>query len=173
MLCNVFENIIINITATLGTDFSELLSELHTFSFNIMHFNMSSAKRRQFLLDLNVLTMAIQDSISLQRLSITGHILFTQLHSMTWAPRRKRNTIINKNYFETVYSYLFIRLVIFTPYIHTKTNIHAICFSCIIRYNWTFHNQRVTYFNVSCIASSVSALIFSPHFENWCVRCVR
>ena len=40
---------------TLGTNFSEILSEIHTFSFKKMHLKMSSAKLRQFCLDLNVL----------------------------------------------------------------------------------------------------------------------
>ena len=39
----------------LGTNFSEMLIEIHTFSFNKMHVKISSAKRRQFCLGLNVL----------------------------------------------------------------------------------------------------------------------
>ena len=41
----------------LGTNFSEILSEIHTFSFNKMHLKMSSAKRRPVCLSLNVLTI--------------------------------------------------------------------------------------------------------------------
>ena len=40
-----------------GTNFSEILSKIHTFSFKEMHFKMSSAKWRPFCLGLNVLTM--------------------------------------------------------------------------------------------------------------------
>ena len=40
----------------LGTDFNEILSEIHTFSFKKMHFKMSSAQWRLFRLGLNVLT---------------------------------------------------------------------------------------------------------------------
>ena len=39
----------------LGTNFSEILSELHTLSFKKMYFETSSAKRRPFCLGLNVL----------------------------------------------------------------------------------------------------------------------
>ena len=39
----------------LGTNFSEILIEIHTFSFKKMHLKMSSAKRRPFWLGLNVL----------------------------------------------------------------------------------------------------------------------
>ena len=39
----------------LGTDFSEILNEIHTFSFKKMHLKMSSAKWRPFCLGLNVL----------------------------------------------------------------------------------------------------------------------
>ena len=41
----------------LGTNFSEILSEIHTFSFKKMHFKMSSAQWRLFRLGLNVLTV--------------------------------------------------------------------------------------------------------------------
>ena len=40
---------------TLGTNFSEILSEIHTLSFMKMHLKTSSAKRRPFCLGLNVL----------------------------------------------------------------------------------------------------------------------
>ena len=40
---------------TLGTNFSEILGEIHTFSFKEMHLKMSSAKWRLFPLGLNVL----------------------------------------------------------------------------------------------------------------------
>ena len=39
----------------LGTNFNEILIEIHTFSFKKMHLKMSSAKRRLFRLGLNVL----------------------------------------------------------------------------------------------------------------------
>ena len=41
---------------TVGTNFSEILSEIHTFSFKKMHLKMSSVKWWQFCLGLNVLT---------------------------------------------------------------------------------------------------------------------
>ena len=40
---------------TLGTNFREMLSGIHTFSFKKMHLKTSSAKRRPFCLGLNVL----------------------------------------------------------------------------------------------------------------------
>ena len=43
------------LVGTLGTNFGEILSEIHTFSFKKMHLNMSSAKKRHFCLGLNVL----------------------------------------------------------------------------------------------------------------------
>ena len=39
----------------LGINFSEILIEIHAFSFNKMHLKMSSAKWRPFYLGLNVL----------------------------------------------------------------------------------------------------------------------
>ena len=46
---------------TLGTNFSEILSEIHTFSFKKMHLKMSSGKWRPFCLGLNVLRRLICD----------------------------------------------------------------------------------------------------------------
>ena len=43
------------LTRILATNFSEILSEIVTFSLKKMHFKMSSAKWRQFCLGLNVL----------------------------------------------------------------------------------------------------------------------
>ena len=40
----------------LGTNFNEILVEIHTFSFKKMHLKMSSGKWRSFCLGLNVLT---------------------------------------------------------------------------------------------------------------------
>ena len=42
---------------TLGTNFSEILSEINAFSFTRMHWKMSSGKCRLFCLDLNVLNL--------------------------------------------------------------------------------------------------------------------
>ena len=46
----------------LGTNFSEILSEIHTFSFKKMHLKLSSAKLRPFGFGLNVLIYAISQS---------------------------------------------------------------------------------------------------------------
>ena len=40
---------------TLGRNFSEIISEIHAFSFKKMHLKMSSAKWHPFCLSLNVL----------------------------------------------------------------------------------------------------------------------
>ena len=45
----------------LGTNFSEILIEILTFSFKKMRMKVSSAKRRPFCLGLNVLTKAMQN----------------------------------------------------------------------------------------------------------------
>ena len=42
---------------TLGINFSEILSEIRTFSFKKMYLKMSSGKRRPFCLGLNVVIL--------------------------------------------------------------------------------------------------------------------
>ena len=51
----IWTNAGIFLIGLLTTNFSEILIEIHTFSFNKMHLNMAFAKWRQFCLDLNVL----------------------------------------------------------------------------------------------------------------------
>ena len=46
---------------TSGTNFSEILNEIRTFSFKKMHLKMSSGKWRPSCLSLNVLTIASDD----------------------------------------------------------------------------------------------------------------
>ena len=52
----IWTNAGILLIGPLGTNFSEVLSEIYTFSFKKMHLKMSSAKWRPFFLGLNVLT---------------------------------------------------------------------------------------------------------------------
>ena len=53
----IWTNAGIMLIGPLGTNFSEILSEIHTFSFKKMHLKMSSGKCRPFCLGLNVLKM--------------------------------------------------------------------------------------------------------------------
>ena len=52
----IWTNAEILLIRPLGTNVSEMLIEIHTFSFKKMHLKMTSAKRRAFCLGLNVLT---------------------------------------------------------------------------------------------------------------------
>ena len=52
----IWTNAEILLIGPLGTNFSEILIEIHTFSFKEMHLNMSSGKWCPFCLGLNVLT---------------------------------------------------------------------------------------------------------------------
>ena len=52
----IWTNVGILLIGPLGTNFSEILIEIHTSSFKKSHLKMSSWKRRPFCLDLNVLT---------------------------------------------------------------------------------------------------------------------
>ena len=51
----IWTNAGILLIGPLATNFSEILIEIHAFSFKKMHLKMSSAKWRQFCLGLNVL----------------------------------------------------------------------------------------------------------------------
>ena len=63
---------------TLGTNFSEILSEIHLFSFKKMHLKMSSAKWRLFCLGLNTLKGSIvQVQVSIWRAVWTPRVVMT------------------------------------------------------------------------------------------------
>ena len=53
----IWRNAGILLIQTLGTNFSEILSKIRTFSFTKIIFEMSSAKRWKFYLGLNVLSV--------------------------------------------------------------------------------------------------------------------
>ena len=56
LILSLWTNTGILLIGPLGTNFSEIFIEIHTFSFKKMHLKMSSATWRQFFLGLNVLT---------------------------------------------------------------------------------------------------------------------
>ena len=60
----------------LGTNFSEILIEILTFSFKKMRLKVSSGKRRPFCLGLNVLNSALQSRLSYLQRSGDGRHLF-------------------------------------------------------------------------------------------------
>ena len=60
----IWTNAGILLIGPLGTNFNEILIEIHTFSFKKMHLKMSSAKWRPFCLGLNVLTHCGQPELT-------------------------------------------------------------------------------------------------------------
>ena len=57
----IWTNAGILLIGPLGTNFSQILTEIYTFSFKKMHLKMSSAKWRPFCLGLNVLTTSVKE----------------------------------------------------------------------------------------------------------------
>ena len=55
----IWTNAAVLLIGPLGTNFSEILIEMHTFSFKKMKMKMSSGKWRPFCLGLNVLTPVV------------------------------------------------------------------------------------------------------------------
>ena len=56
----IWTNAVLLLIGPLGTNFSEILIEIPTFSFKKMRLKVSSAKRRPFCLGLNVLSWTIR-----------------------------------------------------------------------------------------------------------------
>ena len=76
---------------TLGTNFSEILGEIHSFSFSKMHLKMSSAKWRLFGLGLNELMSLINTNCLLHCVSdqrqqmnqVTSYIDLSMIYGST------------------------------------------------------------------------------------------
>ena len=73
----------------LGTNFSEILIKILTFSFKKMRLKVSSAKRRPFCLGLNVLILPtprnylnINNQVNIHRELTRGNFIFIDVHSM-------------------------------------------------------------------------------------------
>ena len=73
----IWTNAGILIIGPLGTNFSEILIEILTFSFKKMHLKVPSAKRRPFCLGLNVLTLDMLNYFKGYKICthISNHIL--------------------------------------------------------------------------------------------------
>ena len=99
----IWTNAGILLIRTSGTNFSEILSLIHTFSFKKIHLKMASAKWHPFCLGLNVLTAHSHTSspAALSSLhpslaaSCTGAHLPTALFiSMAWCKKRRNSSAL-------------------------------------------------------------------------------
>ena len=84
----IWTNAGILIIRTLGTNFSEISSEIHAFSFKKMHLKKSSANWRPYCLGLNVLKTDIHLELVT---AICSHPFQTKCISSSWKPN---NSII-------------------------------------------------------------------------------
>ena len=74
----IWTNAGILLIQTLGTNFSQILSEIQTFSFKKMHLKMSSETLRPFCLSLNVLThtsMKLEGGILVSTCSFVSNVV--------------------------------------------------------------------------------------------------
>ena len=79
----IWTNAGILLIGTLGTKFSEILSEIHTFSFMKMRLKMSSAKWRPFCFGLNVLKYYLCATTGHMTLEgITGTTILVPYHGV-------------------------------------------------------------------------------------------
>ena len=81
----IWTNAGILLIGPLGTNFSEILIEIQTFSFKKMHLKMSSVKRRPFCLGLNVLSQVTPSHLTIHYPSIlsTGTRYSNELRDLT------------------------------------------------------------------------------------------
>ena len=94
----IWTNAGILLIGPLGTNFNEILIEIHTFSLKKMPLKMSSAKWRPFCLSLNVLTLQVPlDSVCNSCLCLS---LRLQLFIRTWSFHR--NCTLSHIYYQYI-----------------------------------------------------------------------
>ena len=96
----IWSNAEILLNWTLGTNFSEILSEIDTFSFKQMRLKMSSGKWRPYCLGLNVLSGCNYSSMPYIPHASHGTNIFITSH-----PRNKHNDI-----YKLIQAILFITI---------------------------------------------------------------
>ena len=100
----------------LGTNFSEMLIKIYTFSFKIMHSKMSSGKRRPFCLGLNMLTLVryrqpfwmMSDRWPVSRETLKNNLLSSAMSLLKilhgfWSIRRSKCFVMTMYAFHTWY----------------------------------------------------------------------
>ena len=98
----------------LGTNFSEILIEIHTFSFKKMYLKMSSAKWRLFCLGLNVLMTAVPRGVLSPRyeaIKLCVRCCMSRRHALTdiWGQTRTLNLPQHLLWENLITSYVTIR----------------------------------------------------------------
>ena len=90
----IWTNAGILLIRTLGTNFSEIIIEINTFSLKKMHLKVTSAKRRPFCLGLNVLKV----HLSHVHAGYVGHLSLLSTEVIFYAPHRVKVSgfMINK-----------------------------------------------------------------------------
>ena len=97
---NVWTNAGRLLNGPLRTNYSEILIEIHAFSINKMHLNLSSAKWQPFCLGLNMLTVHV---IILPR-QYWMHLNLAKSHKLQWNFNQDKSMVIQENVFGNVVS---------------------------------------------------------------------
>ena len=80
----IWTNVRISLIRTLGTNFSEILSEIHKFSFRKIHFKMSSGKWRPSCFGLNVLIHVLMDKMAAISQTIFSEVFWWMTSFVFW-----------------------------------------------------------------------------------------
>ena len=86
----IWTNVGILLIGPLGTNFSEMLIEIHTFSFKKIHLKMSSGKWRPFCLGLNMLTGSHTHNVYIVYIFLIVYAISNRF--LTWKLKPKNTT---------------------------------------------------------------------------------
>ena len=104
----IWTNAGILLLGPLGTNFSEFLIVIHTFSFNKMHLKMSSAKWRPFCLGLNVLSYVFSALAAYDWATQGTRSLYQPSSSGIFAAGLEEISGTHFGNYMTIYKYFFI-----------------------------------------------------------------
>ena len=96
----IWTNAGILLIGPLGTDFSEILSEIHTFSFRKMRLKISSGIWRPFCVGLNVLIHCILHAFS-------GSLAIFII--LVWSEFRNNQVVMDNHSLDTIYCFNIVK----------------------------------------------------------------
>ena len=128
----IWNNSRIFLIGTLGTNFSEILIEILTFSFKKMRLKVSSAKRQPFSLGLNVLMIFLLRHSHLTLLEVTPQ--HTCIWMEGWVDKQTGTSYVSTKFMCVVRVYILLETyVIYNSYFGTVN-----LYTWITLYKWIY-----------------------------------
>ena len=162
----IWTNAGILLIGPLGTNFSEILIEIHTFSFKKMHFKMSSGKCRPYCLGLNVLINLFSHVIPMQFMTALWHLRAPLLHNTrsSYAPMPILMNILvthDRNDKE-ITSHTSISMgTVCWWHLKNSTIVFRLCCDIVLKFFWSFAMCLIFFCNSIITLTNYMSLLWT------------